>query len=255
MHGVTAADNSILCTEDYCKNYPGPSDTPCPTLPSRCNKTDPESGIFLASPTPCNCCDFCIGYLNEGDSCSTGEETSDSPSEICGPKLYCDQATLKCRPMMETICTEAQMKYDQDKAQGKIGDYQIRPICDSNGDYVPYHCTPGGICYCVDKDGNRVFGSMDNNGKAAFELPCTCSRNHKEMSAVIGRELHPGEYFRCTQNGAYESLQCIDDQTCLCVDAIDGAPTYKDVAPVEIWAISATTLPCFNSSIYQKEFL
>ncbi|XP_044745391.1 uncharacterized protein LOC123307228 isoform X2 [Coccinella septempunctata] len=248
MAVVTKADDSsIMCTESYCNKYPGQADPACPTLPSLCNKTKSDSGIFLPSPTPCNCCDFCIAYLS--DTCSTGEKTSDSPTEICGPGLYCDQTTEKCRKMTGTLCLNAQAKYDADKAVGKVGDYQVRPSCDGDGYYVPYQCIPGGICYCVDKDGNRIFGSIENNGRAEFDLPCTCSRNFNEMGNIVGRKLRPGEYFRCAQNGAYEPLQCIYDTTCLCVDTMDGAPTYKNAIPVEIYALSNDTLPCFNKTV------
>ncbi|XP_045481840.1 uncharacterized protein LOC123685982 [Harmonia axyridis] len=246
---VSADDSSVTCTEKYCDNYPGQTDPACPTLPSLCNKTNSDSGLFLLSPTPCNCCEFCIAYLNEGDTCSTGEKTSDSPTEICGPGLFCDPKTEKCVALTGTLCLDAQAKYDMDKDMGRVGDYQVRPNCDGDGYYVPYQCIPGGICYCVDKDGKRIFGSIDNNGRAEYDLPCTCSRKFDDMSYVIGRSLRPGEYLRCAQNGAYETLQCIDDKTCLCVDTIDGAATFSNAAPVEIYALSNNSLSCFNETV------
>ncbi|KAK9877536.1 hypothetical protein WA026_018644 [Henosepilachna vigintioctopunctata] len=245
--GVLADEkDSIYCTTDFCEKYPHAGEPPCSVIPPSCNITNSLSGIYLPSPTTCNCCEYCIGYLSEGQACATGKKTTDTPSTICGSGLYCDLDRETCRPISNTPCTKAQAEYDNRRKDGKMGDYEIRPKCDDNGDFVPYHCTPGGICYCVDKEGKRIFGSIANDGKGEYELPCDCSRNHKDMGLVMGRDLRPGEYLRCASNGAYEPLQCLDEKTCICVDEQDGTPAFDGMLPVEIWAIDRNTLSCFD---------
>lgn len=70
-----------------------------------------------------------------------------------------------------------------------------------------------------------------------------CSRKQKQAEKFIGRTLHPNEYFRCTENGDYDVIQCIDDK-CMCTDPLDGIPTYPTTASINMEDISNKTLDC-----------
>lgn len=60
---------------------------------------------------------------------------------------------------------------------------------------------------------------------------------------ILGRELNPHEHFRCSSDGSYDRVQCINDQ-CLCVDALDGAPTFPDADLVDLDDVTNDTLRC-----------
>lgn len=248
------SEDTVLCSKAFCDDYPNAQrgDPLCPRISARCNRSDSSSGKFMLSPTTCNCCEFCLGYLKQGESCSTGEASTDFTQDVCGPGLKCDSNTKKCSLINDTPCSRAQIAFDEKKAAGTLGEFELRPQCDEDGDFVPYHCVPGQICYCVNKNGERIFGETANIERAKLDLSCSCSRGYQKMTEIIGKHLEPGEYFRCTSYGKYEQLQCIDEKRCICVDEEDGAPTYPNLTPVEIWALSKDTLPCFNSSKHTK---
>lgn len=70
------------------------------------------------------------------------------------------------------------------------------------------------------------------------------------MSEFIGRDLHVGEFLRCQSNGDYDTIQCIGED-CICVDALDAAPTYPTASPVNITDISNETMRCCK---YSRKF-
>ncbi|CAH1110393.1 unnamed protein product [Psylliodes chrysocephalus] len=253
IFGSVFSDENILCTNNFCK------DVSCPELSTKCKAQNvTHNGVFLTPPTTCNCCQFCLDNLNEGEECSTGDVSDPVPKEICGPGLFCktksqDEFDGVCS-RMETDCMNRQNDYDAREAAGTLGTMEVRQECESNGEFVSYKCIPGQTCYCVNEKGNRIFGEADFTSIPDLELKCKCSRDYEDATVVIGRELNPVEHFRCAANGDYENVQCINDQ-CFCVDAYDGVPTYPDEPTVNITEISNTTLKCYKKQQpwhYQK---
>ncbi|CAG9860318.1 unnamed protein product [Phyllotreta striolata] len=243
------SDENILCTTKSCK------DVVCPKLSEKCKAQNAtHNGVFLLSPITCNCCEFCLDNLNEGEECSKGDVTDPVPKEVCGPGLVCktnnkDSTDGVCAKM-ETACTNLQKSYDERGINGTAGTLEVRQDCTSEGEFVPYKCIPGQTCYCVNATGHRIFGEMDFTPLADDLLKCKCSRDYTGIAVVLGRNenatLEPLEHFRCTANGDYDSVQCINDK-CFCVDEYDGAPTYPNDKLVNITDISKSTLKCYKN--------
>ncbi|RZC36525.1 uncharacterized protein BDFB_010688, partial [Asbolus verrucosus] len=209
------------------------SENPCKELPDNCKiQNSTYNGIILPSPDPCNCCEYCLEYLSENDYCVVGGAGSMVPDSICGPGLTCVNGTCA---KMETVATDgcayAQGTYDKKRQEGTLGKYEIRPNCDGDGFYEPYMCPPGLTCFCVDKNGERIFGEIAYTNSAPLIMKCQCSRKYYEAVNIIGRELRPDEHFRCDENGDYDTIQCIGDN-CMCTDTLDGAPTFPKNNPL-----------------------
>lgn len=75
------------------------------------------------------------------------------------------------------------------------------------------------------------------------DIVLACSRAYYDAVDIIGRDLHPHEHFRCTPDGSYDRLQCINEQ-CLCVDNVDGAPTFPEDDLVDLKDIDKKVLSC-----------
>uniref|UniRef100_A0A6P7H4E1 Thyroglobulin-like isoform X1 n=2 Tax=Diabrotica virgifera virgifera TaxID=50390 RepID=A0A6P7H4E1_DIAVI len=242
---ILAGEDNILCTEETCK------DIKCDELPPKCQiQNATHNGLILPSMMTCNCCEYCLENLNEGEECSMGDISNPDVTEICGAGLYCKNTTPGesdgiCS-RMETSCTKKQDDYDGKRENGTLGYMEVRQDCDSEGEFVPYKCIPGETCYCVDSTGNRIFGEADFTSIPESELKCKCSRDYEEAVVIIGRELNPGEIFKCSPNGDYYPVQCMDEK-CFCVDTYDGVPTYPDAKEVNITDISKDTLKCYKN--------
>lgn len=76
-----------------------------------------------------------------------------------------------------------------------------------------------------------------------FGIVLACSRAYYDAVDIMGRHLHPHEHFRCAPDGSYDRLQCINKQ-CLCVDALDGAPTFPEEDLVDLKDIDKKVLSC-----------
>uniref|UniRef100_A0A182J2H6 Uncharacterized protein n=1 Tax=Anopheles atroparvus TaxID=41427 RepID=A0A182J2H6_ANOAO len=91
-----------------------------------------------------------------------------------------------------------------------------RPTCDGDGNYQSVRCIPGQTCFCVDEEGNRIFGEAVNTANIQISMRCECSR-----LAVKARKLLNSQYpvltSRCDSKGSFDQLQCVDDM-CVCVD-------------------------------------
>lgn len=72
---------------------------------------------------------------------------------------------------------------------------------------------------------------------------------HAEAEEIIGRHLQPGEYFRCTSNGDFDPIQCIDDM-CFCVDPMDGTPIDPNANSVNITFISKENISCCKKHLH-----
>ncbi|CAH1117319.1 unnamed protein product [Phaedon cochleariae] len=248
-------DESILCSPSVCDGVK------CPTLPEKCNiQNATHSGTFLPSPEACNCCQYCLENLNEGDECSIGYPSAPTPTSICGPGLACKLTNGNLYDgicsRMNTPCTQLQDDYDERRKNGpNLGSMEVRQTCTDEGEFASYKCIPGQTCYCVDIDGTRIFGESDFTSLPEMQMQCKCSRDYQQAKQLFGRELNPSEHFRCSSKGDYDTIQCMREQ-CLCTDATDGAPTYPNDPMVNIRNISNQTLGCYKGDtvgIYLKK--
>ncbi|XP_066249035.1 thyroglobulin-like [Euwallacea similis] len=237
-------DEDVRCISSSC------SDAECSSVPSKCNSSIPSSGVYMLSPDICNCCEYCLANIEEGEPCSIGDPSNAKHTSICGPGLTCfttdGNTDGKCQKMSEG-CVGEQTIYDQRRANGFLGSMEVRPTCDDDGNYSPYKCIPGQTCHCVLSDSTRVFGDADYSSIADY-MTCACARGYQGAVDILGRELGPHEHFRCAADGSFDRLQCINNQ-CLCVDAADGAPTFPDAKLVNLTDISNETLPCYTDSV------
>ncbi|KAF5297135.1 hypothetical protein FQA39_LY02715 [Lamprigera yunnana] len=238
-----------FCNDEFCQEYLEKEG--CVELPEECKiQNSTYNGVFLPSLGPCNCCEYCLANLNEGEECAIGNPSSPTPSTICGYGLSCkltnENATCQ---QMDTPCINSQLEYDKKVQSGTVGHLEVRPHCDRNGLYQPYHCIPGEICYCVSEDGNRIFGEVEFTPTPYFILTCECSRNYNKAYDINDRNLVVAEYFRCQSNGDYDRIQCIENK-CFCVDADNGHLTYPKLKPVNVTSISESSVPCFNNKTH-----
>ncbi|XP_050296801.1 uncharacterized protein LOC126736466 [Anthonomus grandis grandis] len=251
-------DEDITCRATSCKN------AVCDPVNSKCSTSITNSGVYMLSPDICNCCEYCLQNLAQGDTCSVGDPSQNKFTSICGPGLAClvsseSSSDGTCQPM-STSCAKEQQSYDIRRKNGYLGTMETRALCDEDGFYGKYKCIPGQSCYCLHSNGSRIFGEKNYNTLNDY-MSCACSRAYYDAVDTIGRELYPHEHFKCNSDGSFASLQCINEE-CLCVDSQDGAPTYPDDALVKIDEINKETLPCYTSTKQgqyytkcEKEFL
>ncbi|CAH1991359.1 unnamed protein product [Acanthoscelides obtectus] len=243
---VESSGESVLCTKTVCDR-----EVKCEPVSGICNHQNATlRGISFPSPTTCNCCDdYCLEYLHEGDSCSAGNPSSQPVTKMCGPGLACQTPSDAdddgiCSRMI-TDCTKRQDDYDERRMSGTLGSMELRQECDGEGFFESYKCIPGQSCYCVSKNGTRIFGETDFIGVPSFTMQCKCSRDYEEALLITGQDLGPHQHFRCSADGSYDQLQCIDD-SCLCVNPFDGSPTYPEDPLTDISKISSETLECYS---------
>ncbi|CAH0551995.1 unnamed protein product [Brassicogethes aeneus] len=235
-----AQNENILCSS-YCRNVV------CDDKPTDCDiQNSTNYGIYLPSADTCNCCKQCFTYLKINARCSSGSLDGSLISNICGPGLSCIDG--KCQTM-KTSCYEKQANFDARKKEGTIGTLEVRPNCDGQGFYETYQCIPGQACYCVNKNGERIFGLSEFTDIPLLKLKCQCSRNYHEALEIFDK-IAPHEHFRCAANGNFDRLQCIGNK-CLCVDIFDGTPDFD----AEIRSVDEISkLDCFNKTIHPNGF-
>ncbi|XP_071053909.1 uncharacterized protein [Onthophagus taurus] len=254
---VYSADENTLCTKDYCSKQDCKNANN--NVPEECRiQNATHSGIFLPYPGPCNCCDYCLKNLAEGDDCTVGDVGLSPSGSVCGNALTCEELVEKepegtCQLISNTECTKAQFAFDEKVNNDTIGHMELREICDRRGLYGHYKCIPGENCYCRSNENKRIFGDIPYSSIANHVLNCACSATYEEVSTFLGRNLKIGEFLRCQSNGDYDTVQCIDDE-CFCVDAVDGALTYPSQDTVNITMISNETLPCFDYEIHKENY-
>lgn len=77
-------------------------------------------------------------------------------------------------------------------------------------------------CYCVDNEGDRIFGEALNGPNMFVMMHCQCSRQEAKLRRLL--DIHESNHFiRCNSMGSYDRLQCLGDK-CLCVDQHTGSP-------------------------------
>lgn len=206
--------HGYICPPDNCENIP-----PCPT--PKC-----ENGMLLENVAQCGCCSVCVKYLEENEICNP--LSNGIPYSMCGPGLACDLRKIVCTPQ-KTVCIQERVYYDELASNSSVILVGVRrPDCDISGHYNPKECIPGTVCYCVDKHGNRIFGTELE--EFAEDMDCGCSRFYHDHEREIENsqggiwkqetEMFFPSNLRCLANGNFDSFQCLPDGTCFCF--IDG---------------------------------
>lgn len=235
ISGLAHSQISFACSDTYCNNV-------------KCTQTDCQGGRLVKNATKCGCCHICITPLELGEKCDMKIYAKLSLEE-CGPGLKCIEG--KCAPMNEN-CAKEQREYDKKYGNVELTTAPPRPRCDNFGDFEPVQCKKGRICYCVDKNGNRIFGMAPYWQRD--QIHCNCSIEYEKFKD----RLEDVTYFlRCKANGNYDDFQCTDD-TCYCIDGKEVAPKDSIVAGLKCFVEGEHdpefSTPCFKllKSIKQK---
>lgn len=220
-----------------------------------------HNGLIFPSATPCSCCETCITNLKEGDYCSKGMPGSPMPDSICGNGLYCTIKDRSKHPTCEKMhensrCFQAQRKFLKDVKSGKIGHLQQMPLCDGDGNYRAVTCIPGQNCFCLNEDGERIFGDGLYQANIDYVMHCSCSRLNDRLKAL---QSVPFFTIRCKADGSFDPFQCFGD-ACLCIDERTGSPTSDmknltmNVNGDAAVATGLRDLPCYSEKIHPTEF-
>lgn len=226
----------------------------CEVLAKACQiQNSTHNGIILPSPTPCSCCETCLVNLEYDNDCSIGLPGAPLPNSICGNGLYCairdGNQHPSCEAMLETSkCYQAQRKFDNDLNNGLIGHLLQRPKCDGDGNYKPLVCLAGQNCFCVNEDGQRIFGDGLHQTNIDEIMHCGCARLNDKLKDLI-QQSFPFFTTRCNSDGSFDALQCFAD-LCVCVDERTGSPTSEAMN----LTIGLSELPCYDKNIHHDEF-
>lgn len=184
-----------------------------------CRPLDCDRGRVIQNATACGCCPICIKPLEEGAPCRM-TETAPLPSQECGQSLICINGTCR-RPNDVKQCVREALNKIGKGSETAYG--RPAPVCDTYGDYSPRRCKKGLICNCVDKEGNRIFGTALQADEQ--EMHCNCSRLFLESPTATAEQK-----LRCTFMGNFEPLQCSDTH-CYCLRSngqLDGEPILRN---------------------------
>ncbi|GFR24515.1 nidogen-2, partial [Trichonephila clavata] len=144
---------------------------------------------------------------------------------------------------INTKCIKDRKKYDSMSWSEEVSLKKSRPECDEFGYYVSMICLSDLLCYCVDKNGERLFGTqlaseVDTTQMNTF---CNCSREFDEFP----RSVPDGGFLRCLPNGDYDALQRTEEW-CYCM---------KDTNPNTAEAVHCKTslqaLSCYDKNIHK----
>jgi hypothetical protein len=193
------------------------------------------------------------------------------PNSICGDGLYC---TIKhgnqhptCEKMYETSkCFQTKRKFDDNLKDGLIGHLEQKPSCDGDGNFSPIVCIPGQNCFCVNENGERIFGDAVHHRNIEHIMHCECSRMNDKLKDLV-QQRFPFFTTRCKSDGSFDPLQCFGN-LCVCIDERSGSPT-SDAKNFTIDATSSASvasaaaaslamglrdLPCYDEKIHHDEF-
>ncbi|GIX80289.1 nidogen-2 [Caerostris darwini] len=221
--------------DDFCKEQ------------DECPEFDCGNGTLIRNGTTCGCCDICIESLSEGEPCEAALFAI-IPRQACGPGLACDKATKKCAPA-NTQCVKDRANFYNQLLFEEFPNQKSAPVCDEQGFYKSLVCQSDIVCYCVDKDGNRIFGTEvapDIVGEGGspdpekMEAYCNCSRDFVEFP----KEAPDGNFLRCLPNGHYDPLQC-SENWCYCME--DANPDTVDEARFNT---SLRDLKCYDEDVH-----
>nr|XP_053629467.1 saxiphilin-like [Cherax quadricarinatus] len=187
---------------------------------------------------------MCITNIEEGESCDTSSPAK-YPTKLCGPGLECiakipyKPETAVCTRNAARKCINETLQYEADQVAGTLGPGRYKPNCDEYGKYAPRQCTPGSTCYCVNENGERLFGEGSVSDQDMINCECSV---YWENTISKGLELG----MRCLPNGNFDPLQCFDNH-CFCYDlstsSVQSGPFSIDML---------IFMSCYNSTIHKK---
>ncbi|KAG4067565.1 hypothetical protein HA402_005337 [Bradysia odoriphaga] len=249
LYSILGQQSNLVCTQEFCKHYK--EMTGCPNLPVGCEAQNAtHSGNILPSATPCSCCEVCLEHIQEGEYCTIGSPGSPVPSTICGPGLKCATVSNddhpKCKKMDDTECFKQQIEFDTAKNNGTIGKWMQRPMCDDEGFFKPVKCIPDEICYCLDKNGNRIFGEDVYSETAELTMNCECSRLASTFKNLMPSK-YPQPTARCLDDGSFDPIQCFGDK-CVCINSMYGGTTSDKMYDND----KLNQMPCYNRKIHRS---
>ncbi|KAG8179336.1 hypothetical protein JTE90_011600 [Oedothorax gibbosus] len=212
------------CEEDFCAKK-----VKCP--PFKCV----SGSRIIENATTCGCCHWCVKALELDDHCDV-ESLSEIPTKECGPGLICDKKQSKC-VYANTECMKDQKKYDE-LEYSKLPFGKTRPECDDFGYYKPVVCINDVLCYCVNKQGKRIFGTDVASKKDMMH--CNCSRDFDEFP----RSKSVDNFLRCLPNGNYGKLQCTG-KWCYCMQDVSQGAGYIAKANTTL-----ESLQCYDETLH-----
>lgn len=247
IHLICTQTVDVRCTEQFCEEQI--AQNPCQEIPEDCSYSSGTlNGIMMLEPSTCNCCDYCIPYLGKGADCVPDGQGQPLHQAVCGPSLWCSNENATCVPL-HSACTKEQSVYDEAFQNGTLGFTQVRTLCDGEGDYLSPHCILNSICYCVNPDGERIFGEkVFSSSSVQKTMTCECSlaawkaeKLAKEMG-IYSQSVH------CLEDGSYDPLQCDENNLCSCLQMGSNIPGSDRVPEIDI----KDNLPkCFDPNIHQ----
>ncbi|XP_049518869.1 uncharacterized protein LOC125943542 [Dermacentor silvarum] len=213
-----------------------------------CRQLNCRQGRLLHNATACGCCPVCVRTLPEGEICRNTEMAS-IPSGQCGRLLSCVNGRCSWQSQ---ACSQELRKRDLHQGSFDSPYGRPRPDCNDYGEYRPVSCKKGLTCNCVDKDGQRIFGTAIY----AQALNMDCSFVHG-MFAHLGFPIatrrvsrlfaesswaRPEHRLRCTARGSFEPLQC-SDSYCYCLrrdGSLDGRPVRRSSSVHDLKCCAST---------------
>lgn len=208
-----SSDYRFDCYENYCS-----------TKGNECPAFSCEDGRTVENATKCGCCPLCIRSLKEGEECISEYYGWRRGIVECGFGLICKVDSgikAKCVP---TECLQRKRNYEQ--IYSSEVKPQLKPTfeCDHFGNFEPSDdvsenpavvCINDVLCFCVDKNGKRIFGTDFAKGNASeSNMNCGCSQDINDFPTAVDSANLP----RCLSNGDYDPLQCIENK-CFCMDS------------------------------------
>ncbi|CAL1288868.1 unnamed protein product [Larinioides sclopetarius] len=213
----------------------------CETKGKDCKVSSCKNDTIYKNATECGCCDVCIISLNKDEKCET-EVLPSIPRQACGPGLMCDKQEKKCVPV-KTQCIADRAKHRYTLSLKDLPYRTSWPECDEFGYYKSMVCLPDILCYCVDKNGKRIFGTeIDSKvDKKHLEMYCKCSREYEEFP----RSVQNGDFLRCLPNGDYDRLQCTEEW-CYCMES-----EHPDIIEDATFNTTLKELSCYDETVHK----
>ncbi|XP_030022384.1 uncharacterized protein LOC115441659 [Manduca sexta] len=246
--------SDVLCEKGFCSEFIHKHGC-SPPVPHCSYNNATHNGLWLPSPTICNCCPFCLEFLREDEHCSLGGPGAGTTVGRCGDGLTCVADPIDgysyCKKM-SSKCHTAQTNFDTRRTRGEMGSLEFRPHCDAKGKYAPFDCVLTQTCFCQSEEGERLFGEVVYRGTLTTQsMHCGCSRLHQR----IMKRIQPGLAFpvfapRCTSDGNFFPVQCIG-RKCYCVDRVTGhivnanRPGYT----LDLRKYPITDLACYDPAL------
>lgn len=217
---ITGADDSGMVCPGLEMTY----------LPPQCisdRDVCPQNSTWEPMSKVCDMCGGCTEYLQPGDPCEEGG-TKCKPGYACNEQ-YCTAPNGSCQ-------------HDLDNNNNNIN-WEIK--CDGS-EYAPVQCKgqrASGRCFCVDKNGNRIFG--EQQWAVAENMTCACSRRVQELQDQGRKDVT----LHCNEQGNYEELQC-DNGVCWCTEEKTGTP-FSSILPENMMKM----LPCYENASLGSGYL